>query len=61
LDKRKRRAKNLTLTGLALALTGTSLSLGIYVEQPGRTRNIAIAGAAVGGGLDRIIGQRLAF
>jgi len=47
LEDRKQRAKNLSLTGLALALTGTALSLGIYVEQPGRTLNVAIAAAAV--------------
>jgi hypothetical protein len=47
LDDRKQQAKKLTLTGLALALTGMSLSLGIYVEQPGRSINVAIAGAAV--------------
>jgi hypothetical protein len=47
LDDRKQRAKKLTLTGLALALTGMSLSLGIYVEQPGRSINVAISGAAV--------------
>jgi hypothetical protein len=35
------------LTGLAFALTGMSLSLGIYVEQPGRSMNVTIAGAAV--------------
>jgi hypothetical protein len=47
LDDRKQRAKKLTLTGLALALTGMSLSLGIYVEQLGRSINVAITGAAV--------------
>jgi hypothetical protein len=47
LDNRKQRANKLTLSGLALALTGTSLSLGIYVEQPGRSINVAIAGATV--------------
>jgi hypothetical protein len=47
LDYQKQRAKKLTLTGLALALTGMSLSLGIYVEQPGRSINAAVAGAAV--------------
>jgi hypothetical protein len=47
LDDRKEQAKKLTLTGLALGLTGMSLSLGIYVEQSGRSINVAIAGAAV--------------
>jgi hypothetical protein len=48
LDDRKQRAKKLTLTGLTLALTGMSLSLGIYVEESGRNLNVAIAGTAVG-------------
>jgi len=46
-DDRKQRATKLMLMGLALALTGMSLSLGIYVEQPGRSINIAFSGAAV--------------
>ncbi len=47
MDDRKQRAKKLMLTGLALALTGMSLSLGIYVDQQGRNMNVAFAAATV--------------
>jgi hypothetical protein len=47
LDDRKQRANKLMLTGLAFGLTATSISLGLNVEQPGRSINVAIAAAAV--------------
>jgi hypothetical protein len=47
LDDQKQTAKTLTLTGLALGLTGVSVSLGINIVEPGRNLNVAIAGFAV--------------
>jgi hypothetical protein len=47
MDDRKQRARKLMLTGLALGLTATSISLGLNVEQPARNINIAISAFAV--------------
>jgi hypothetical protein len=54
------KQRKLMLTGLALALTGMSLSLGIYVEQPGRSIN-GRSPVPRSRDLDRLIGQCLAF
>ena len=47
MDDRKRRAKKITLTGLAVALMSMSFVFGNLIDKPGYTVGLSIAAAAV--------------